>query len=493
MVKVFSELPRSRREPDGESRASRCKAPADWPIVWLLVLTATFGCHRDPSWNNPNVPRVSSRAKPEAGQFSTLPAFPGAVGFGALATGGRGGKVLKVTTLAATGPGSLHAALSETGPRIVTFAVSGVIEGDVFEIESGDVTIAGQTAPGGGITIRGRLYGAWDATVGNIVVRHLRVRPKYDGSRGSEFDAVQFSRNHTVILDHVSASFAVDENVDLYSTRNVTVQWCTIESAATAGHEEGPHNYGLIHGPDGGAISVHHNLFVNQANRNPAIANGPAEVFNNVMHNVRIGFVHHNPATGPFNIIGNYFKAGPSSELIPVFFDDENRSPAGGLAYYVGDNWVDAVNSPCGRGPLTNPWAQCKHDLVRDVSHRSARPFVFDGLGGYEPGVATSPHQAYAEVLERAGAFPRDIVTRNAIADVRRGSGTWGAREPADLMAGLRVTVAPADNDEDGMADEWELRHGFNPQEPNDRHALMPSGYTAVEQYLNELAERLIR
>ncbi|MCP4448705.1 MAG: pectate lyase precursor, partial [Myxococcales bacterium] len=149
-------------------------------------------------------------------------AFPGAQGFGALATGGRGGRVVKVTTLNASGPGSFGAAIDLDEPRIIVFEVSGAIEAD-FEIPYGDVTIAGQTAPGGGITIQGRLFGAYP---------------------------------------------------------------------------EGEHNYGLINGPDGQRVSLHHNLFAHHKNRSPAIANGPAEIRNNIMFNVRHGFIHHNPASG---------------------------------------------------------------------------------------------------------------------------------------------------------------------------------------------------
>jgi pectate lyase len=210
------------------------------------------------------------------GVVAALPAFPGAEGFGAIATGGRGGSVIKVTTLNATGPGSLQEAIDAPGPRIIVFDVSGVIDGDIT-ITHGDVTIAGQTAPGGGVTIKGRLLGEYDASVQNMILRFLRVRPVYDGSAGDQFDAAQLSLNSRVILDHMSIAWGVDETVDLYEADDVTVQWSTIEESATQGHPEGEHNYGLINGPDGHRIAVHHNLFVHHKNRNPAIANGPAE------------------------------------------------------------------------------------------------------------------------------------------------------------------------------------------------------------------------
>ena len=227
--------------------------------------------------------RLSSRTLRRLGVAATLlasslvasnawaiPSFPGAEGFGAVATGGRGGTVLKVTNLNADGPGSLQWALDQSGPRIVVFEVSGVIPGDIT-VNHGDVTIAGETAPGGGITIAGRFYAAYDASVQNIIVRFLRVRPTplTGGTGGDQYDAIQFSRNSRFILDHLSVSWGSDETVDVYEADDFTIQWCTIEESSTEGHSEGEHNYGLINGPDGYGISLHHNLFAHHKNRCP--------------------------------------------------------------------------------------------------------------------------------------------------------------------------------------------------------------------------------
>jgi pectate lyase len=419
-------------------------------------------------------------------------AFPGAEGFGAIVTGGRGGRVLKVTTLAATGPGSLQAALEESGPRIIVFEVSGVIETSIIEIYNGDVTIAGQTAPGAGITIQGRLYGSYTSDVGNIIIRHLRIRPEYDGSAGDQFDGIQMSLNHHVILDHISVGFGVDETICLYGSEDVTVQWSTIESAATTGHPEGEHNYGLINGPDGRRVSVHHNLFAHNKNRNPAIANGPADVRNNVVYNVRHGFVHHNPASGSFNFVGNYYKAGNDDTLIPFYFDDENGS-AMNLGYYVEGNWVDGATGACSDGELTDPWSQCDLDLIRDSSFRSNTEFDFSGESElYRPITTTSAADAYAQVLARAGAFPRDVVALRSVTETEAGTGTWGSRTPSDLMDGLTPTTAPGDQDDDGMADDWETARNLDPSDGTDHNTVMPSGYTAIEEYINELADNLV-
>ena len=429
-----------------------------------------------------------------ASSAAAVPAFPGAQGFGAAATGGRGGQVIKVTTLDATGPGSLQAALDVTGPRIIVFDVSGVIAGDVT-IAHGDVTIAGETAPGAGITIAGRLFAEYDDTVGNIIVRFVRVRPAYDGSSGEQFDGAQLSLNHTVILDHVSIAWGVDETVDLYEADDVTVQWSTIEESATEGHPEGEHNYGLINGPDGHHISIHHNLFVHHKNRNPAVANGPAEVVNNVAYNVRHGFVHHNPASGPFNIIGNSYVRGPDDELIPFFFDDENDFASPTLAYFLADTYVE--DPGVFTGIVDNPWMtpfshpsfeyiNAPESLRADAEHdfSSVTP-------GYVKVTAQPAQQAMAAVLDGAGAFPRDVVTKRLLAEVAAKGGDWGVDAPADLMEGLVPGSPEADSDGDGMPDTWETAHGHNPNS-NDAAKELPSGYTAVEEYLHCTAAALL-
>jgi pectate lyase len=421
-------------------------------------------------------------------------AFPGAEGFAARVTGGRNGQVLKVTTLAASGPGSLQAALDTPGPRIIVFAVSGVIHAETIEIAHGDVTIAGQTAPGGGITIAARLLGAYDASVGNIIIRHVRIRPAYTGSPGEQFDSIQLSRNHHVMLDHISVGFGVDETVDLYEASDVTLQWSTIESSGTAGHPEGEHNYGLINGPDGRRVSVHHNLFAHHKNRCPAIANGPAEMVNNVVYDARHGFVHHNPASGSFNLIGNYFKQGPEDTLIPFYFDDENASPASDLAYFLRGNVLSGAGAQCPEGSVDDPWSTCDYQPQGDPSLKVPGAFVFASAGDAYRAVTTSDAaSAYATVLASAGAFPRDVVALRSVSETQAGSGSWGARYPADLFAGLAPDTEPLDDDQDGMADAWESAHGLNPADGRDHRTELASGYTAIEQYVNELADELLK
>ena len=435
-----------------------------------------------------------------ADQISALPTFPGAQGFGAVATGGRGGQVLKVTTLAASGTGSLQWALNQAGPRIIVFAVSGVINGDVL-IPHGDVTIAGQTAPGAGITIHGHLYTEFGTSFGNIVIRHLRVRPPVADATWppAQHDAIQFSTNHTIMLDHVDISHAIDENLDIWGgAQDVTVQWSAITFPVyDGGHPDGPaHNYGLLNGPDGGRISIHHNLFVHNKARTPALAEGPADVRNNVIYNGREGFVHHNPANGDFNVMGNYYKDGPSANLAPLWFDPENDPPIP-TRYYVWNNWVDHPGTFTGR--VDNPYTTASfgdaYDFaccgIQSTQFNNWGEFNFSSYPGYVAIPTEAPAAAYNAVLARAGSWPRDVVNRRAVDETVARNGTWGNHRPADWLQGLTPGTPPTDTDNDGMPNGWETAHGLNPASAADATSVRPSGYTAIEEYINEMAQIL--
>jgi hypothetical protein len=421
-----------------------------------------------------------------------VPAFPGAEGFAGRIRGGRGGRVLRVTSLSASGEGTLQAALDTPGARIIVFDVSGVIEADLLELTHGDVTIAGQTAPGGGITLRGRLHTTPDAEVRNVILRHLRVRPVYDGSEPLQFDAIRLSPAREVLLDHVSAAFAVDDTVDLFDASRVTVQWSTIESSLAVSLPAGDPYQGLVVGSGEGQISLHHNLFVHHQDDNPSIAGGPAEVLGNVVYDALHGFSHHGEASGAFDLVGNTFIAGPSSVLRPFYFDDETSQPDPELAYYLADNHVAGVLSECGEGALDDPWSQCSYELGRDASFRADEPFDRAPWPAHVP-VTLEPAAATAQrVLERAGAFPRDAVTQSLLDDVRTLGGEWGAEYPGDLLAGLTPGDALEDGDGDGMPDAWERGHGLDPADPDDANRARASGYTAIEDYINERAAALL-
>jgi pectate lyase len=410
-----------------------------------------------------------------------VPAFPGAEGFGAYATGGRGGKVITVSNLNSEGPGSFQDALNQNEPRIIVFNVSGVIVKDVMNIPYGNLTIAGQTSPGG-ITINGRLYTQWEAIVNNIIIRNLRIRPEYTGQvAGNQFDGIQFAANKQVIFDHISVSGAVDEVVDIFHANDITFQYSTVEFSGSQGHYEGAHNYGLI--SKDARVSVHHNLFAHHKNRNPCLSVGPAESINNVAYNVRHGFVHHNPAIGEFNLIGNYFIDGSNDRLIPFYFDDENQ--ASKPSYYLNDNYY--VGHDNCNGVINNPWTECDDNLVLDETHRSETIFDFSAEGEYyEPVTLHSSSEAYDIVMQKAGAFPRDILTRTAIQDMQDKTGEWGAFIPDDYMEGIQIIPPPLDSDGDGMSDDWENQKGLDPNNYSDNTLdTNCDGYTNIEEYIN--------
>ena len=209
-------------------------------------------------------------------------AFPTAEGYGKYTVGGRGGEVYEVTNIKDSGEGSLRSAIEAKGPRTVVFKVSGTIklESDL-RIENPNITIAGQTAPGDGITLRGRPL-LIDAD--EVIIRYIRVR--LGDESGDETDAISSRYTNNLILDHVSASWSIDETMSIYHGKNVTVQWCIIaESLYKSNHQKGNHGFGGIWGSD--YSTYHHNLIANHSNRNPRFASGCGNVDyrNNVIYN----------------------------------------------------------------------------------------------------------------------------------------------------------------------------------------------------------------
>lgn len=418
-----------------------------------------------------------------------LPAFPGAEGFGAIAIGGRGGKVILVTNLQSSGPGSLQAACEKEGPRIVVFKVGGVIRGDVA-IRYSDVTIAGQTAPSPGITLEGRLLSrpVDRKRLHDIVVRFIRLRPP--PTQGHTGDAIQLPNVERVILDHVSLSWANDEMIDICHSSEVTIQWCTIEESDPLGHAKGRgHNFALISAyPQSGNISIHHNLFAHHSRRSPSLSpyvpGKPGDFRNNVVYNFYQGLTHdgHTPLA-PINFIGNYYKRGRDSDKVyPFMFHKEGK-------YYLNDNYVE------GYGEMIDP---------REPGFFSPRWLKYNRYGEklskevlVAPVKTHSALKAYEIVLAEAGAFPRDRVTNRTVEEVRKGAGRWARNGPAKpndewFLEGLPRGKPPSDSDGDGIRDAWEDAHGLNKTDPKDHNRIMPSGYTAIEEYINERAKVLI-
>ena len=422
---------------------------------------------------------------------AALPAFPGAEGFGAAARGGRGGRVIKVTNLRTSGRGSLQAACQAAGPRIVVFDVSGVIPGGVT-ITSGRLTIAGQTAPGAGITIEGILATKYriDPPCNDIIIRHLRVRPRPARRKTATADCLQITNVDRLIIDHVSCSWGSDENMDLCGSSNVTVQWCSNEESDPRGHVKGQHNYGMIIGyTDRGDVTVHHNLFAHHQKRAPLIGCDIVDHRNNVIYNMLLPFIFH-PTTMNrrrpgqpfrFNLVANTFLSGPN-----VHHHMKGR-PFDKLLYNRPNTHLYARGNTCS-------W------LPAGQATSTAQPLADTAWPA--PPVKTQTAQASRDlVLAHAGCFPRDVVSKRTIAEVRAGTGSWGRHEPpGGLMGGLTPRKPPLDTDNDGIPDIWERAHNLNPTDPADAAQTVPAaaspkdrhkGYAWIEYYLNDLADRL--
>lgn len=434
-----------------------------------------------------------------------IPAFPGAWGGGMFATGGRGGRVIEVTSLADSGPGSLREAVEAEGPRIVVFRVAGVIELESdIDVMHPHLTIAGQTAPGDGVCLA---YASVNINTHNVILRHLRVRRgKPEGGQGS--DNIGGNPEGQVIVDHCSTSWGMDENLSLYRfmqrapggdvklpTRNVTVQWCITSEALDAKN----HAFG---GTWGGEDSTfHHNLFACNTGRNPSIGMGGEFDFrNNVVFNWRHRTMDGGDETSLINVINNYYKPGPATNdnMRDVMARIEQRdmySP--GNAFRAGGwyprtpgrpgKWYVAGNYFHGNPEVTaNNWRgmQGPEDLARVNT-------PFEGW----PVNQQSALDAFESVLKLAGAtLPRrDAVDARIIESVRTGVTTTPdgiVRDPAEVGGyptyAFDAADVPADADHDGMPDAWETEHGLDPTNPDDGpQDADGDGYTNVEERLN--------
>ena len=410
------------------------------------------------------------------------PAFPGAEGFGAMATGGRGGRVIEVTNLGDSGPGSLREAVTAKGPRIVVFRVSGTIPlAKTLKIGS-DVTIAGQTAPGDGICLRN--YGTDLSDADNVIVRYLRFRP--GDVQGVELDSLGGRGGRRIIVDHCSASWCVDECVSLYDNNEVTVQWCLIsESLYHSVHSKGNHGYGGIWGGQNGTF--HHNLLAHHSSRNPRIGSRQQNVDlrNNVIYNWGFNSLYGGEDS-TVNVVACYYKPGPATRS-----GVRNRILDGagvGGRWYLTDNVVfgdPKVTADNWSGGVHRPWAS------QEVM-RATAPFA-------APEVKTQKaDEAYLMVLACAGAIlpKRDSLDSRIVEETRMGvahyGGAWGeGKGIIDSQAAvggwpeLVSAEPPADSDHDGMPDGWESRYDLNPRDPNDGPSDKDAdGYTNVEEYL---------
>ena len=441
----------------------------------------------------------------------SVKAFPTAEGFGADAVGGRRGRVIEVTTLEDSGPGSLRAAMEASGPRIVVFRVSGTIAlKSAIRIRAPYLTVAGQTSPGG-VQVRGNGqpegdWGVWCVNgAHDIVLRYLRVRMgggmKHDAGNNLLFYGTAEPGIHDVIVDHCSVSWGSDTQLDWYGSYldRATFQWNLIGEGYMGQHIGGnraPKN-----------ITLHHNLYANLGSRTPLMQH--ANVFdfrNNVIYNwsgnnasVFGQFALNSSAFG--NVTDNLWIAGPEGGYPylnvgnggPVRIDGKPAEAGGTKLYLSGNRGPRSPNGSAndwtGHGVNTWDYYERDHDgsihLVDQAQYDAGKPFP-------APPVRLDPPSILVDkVLSAIGACKpsRDAIDARIVKSVRDGTGTsrGGTTGPwPDLSSG--APAPPVDSDHDGMPDTWEKAHGLDPQNASDGAALAANDYTHVENYLNELA-----
>lgn len=413
-------------------------------------------------------------------------AFPEAQGFGRHATGGRNGKVVHVTNLNDSGTGSFRDAVSGSG-RIVVFDVGGYIALVTAVSVKSDITIAGQSAPGGGIGFRGGEISF--ANSSNVVMRHVRIRPGSD-TESDEDDALSLYRAQNVIVEHGSLEFAPWNNIDgvsddwqAHPVTNITFQDSLI--ADPTGQQFGAHTESVSSN-----WSWYRNAFASSHNRNP-LAKVNNVFVNNLLYNCSAGYTTHTSTSFQHDIVNNAFIFGPASTGTDNtwFQIDENQS-----IYAAGNIKDDNLNGTLDGAATTPYWYQGTGTVLD-------KPWSTEAEAPY------SAASSYRIAVSQAGALPRDPMDALVVSQMRTlGKGTTGAGAgtagpdsglyTSQSQTGLPNTgygdiptgTKPTDTDGDGMPDFWEAATGSDPA-TDDAMKKAPDGYALVEHYLNWLAE----
>ena len=488
--------------------------------------------------------------------FAQAPAFPGAEGHGRYVTGGRGGKIVHVTNLNDSGTGSLRAAVNGSDKKIVVFDVGGVIALKSDLKIGANTTIAGQTAPAPGITVR---YYTIRPDASNIIVRFIRFRRGQEKDVNDGADAIWTRHQTGQIYDHCSFSWSIDEVASFYDNNNFTMQWCTLaESLNNAGHGKGAHGYGGIWG--GKLASFHHNLIAHVNNRSPrfngarydwtgytsnklysqykwanAVQSENVDFRNCVIYNCGNG-CYGGPGGGRINIVNNYYKTGPAASTDRVTNISIGNSTSSSdnskywnmtSLYYIKGN---QVNSNASRD-----WTGINYDsgvftingekYTLDTNHYYGDDVTYTKNSAgqdcvrirlenpTEAGEVTthSALKAYEKVLSFAGAsLNRDDVDTRYAKETREGTATYSGsvtkkKGRIDLVSdvqgyteanfGTGSRPAGYDTDNDGIPDEWEKANGLNPNNASD--ALLftldkKNWYSNIEVYMNSLVQDIM-
>jgi pectate lyase len=419
-------------------------------------------------------------------------AFPSAEGFGAGAVGGRGGKVIYVVNMNESGEGSLRACIEASGPRTCIFRTGGTITLNAapLVVLNPFLTIAGESAPGGGIAIRNgpkQIRPSIEIRTNDVIVRYLRLRPGphaiYSCCSGALGMYTVAAKN--IMLDHISVSWGSDETVDSEDATNFTWQWGIASEPLLNGGPGKKNRARNMLFTKGGDISVHHSLFAFGKFRNPQIKmkapGAVADVVNNVFYSPKWQYVvsfGDEWAPTRANVVGNYKISGENEvddHMVHVF--DESGL---GHSIFLKDNYDDPYRTKAGQDEKLVIAEKGQHVVV-------TTPFA-------APSIHTSPPlEAYEEVLSHSGATKpeRDAVDRRTIEEIKNRSGKLVKNDPNDvggwpeLAAGTPYT----DKDKDGIADDWEIRNGLDPANGSDGQLdRNGDGWSNLEEFLQFMA-----
>ena len=485
------------------------------------------------------LPAVSQRGEAD----DRVPAFPSAEGYGRYTTGGRGGTVYHVTSLADDGKeGTLRWAIQKKGKRTIVFDVSGTIFlTSSLAVRNGDLTIAGQSAPGDGICVADYPF---TLNADNIIIRYMRFRLGNRHVAEHEGDGLGGMDRKDIIIDHCSVSWSIDECLSVYGSSNITVQWCIADqSLVAAGHSKGNHGYGGNWG--GSGASYHHNLLAHHSSRVPRLGPRPStqldermDLRNNVFYNWAGNGCYGGEAMH-VNIVNNYYKPGPATDkrnatirrriasvnIRTTSYCDRKVDEAGNVTgnswlptwhvwgkYYLSgnvnpdfddvtaDNWTYGFYNQIDASGNDGTYTAETKDTIRLSS-----PITF------ELTTTHSAEQAYLKVLDFAGAsLHRDSHDQQIVNDTRNRSASFTGKDcypglintqddnrPADADESwsawpvLNSELPNEDSDRDGMPDDWESLMQLDPNDPADGAGLSSNGYTNLENYLNMLVEEI--
>ena len=471
-----------------------------------LILINLAGCLNTtpPLTVSTNTPKLTVTEMPAHGNVP-LPAFPNAEGFGSTTIGGRGGKVLEVTNLNNAGIGSLRAAIDEDEPRIIIFRVAGTIELESnLEIANPYVTIAGQTAPGQGISLRGidsKIEALILIKTHDVVIRFLTLRAGPPSvSDGMMILTSNTHDTYNIVIDHNSVSWAVNRNLATwYDVHDISIQWNIFSEGLNCSiHPKGCHSKGVLLGgyasdenkdnPGASNISFHHNLMAHNGERNPLVStSGVTDIVNNVIYNP-FGSFSHVDFQGqltviPVNYVGNYFKPGPNTDPKKYGINIASSEILGAQIFVLGNIDPHRLNNSQPEIDMVDPDA---HSYVISIPNPAAIV------------TTTSALEAYDQVLSTAGSnlglgcdgiffTRRDAIDTRIVSDAMNGTGEI-IDDPSEVGGWLTVeqAVPCADADHDGMPDLWEQEWGLDANSSSDgSEDIDGDGYPNIEEFLN--------